>query len=272
MHVRPDLERVRAVVLDVDGTLAGADHEVSDRNLGALRDAQEAGLAVILVTGRTLFSALAVARQAGLPTPVISCNGAVTADPGSGEPSRTVFLPHDEVVDLLEAGADHGLVTTWWTLDEVAVSAPGASQRLLEVLNQEPAHVRDPGSVRPGTVLKAMLCGSPEELDAVAEDVVARSPRLTRSMAEFFELSPATASKWQSLSLVLDGLGIAPEECVGFGDGGNDVPWLRKIGFPVAVANARDEVKAVARHVTGHHDEHGVADFLEWHLLPALAR
>jgi hydroxymethylpyrimidine pyrophosphatase-like HAD family hydrolase len=113
-----------------------------------------------------------------------------------------------------------------------------------------------------------LVFGMAEELDRAKHHLVARLPRLSRSMDQFFELSPARASKWQSLRYVLDEFRIRPQDCLGVGDGGNDVPWLRKIGHPVAMANAREEVKAVARHTIGHHAEDGVAVFLEQLLNP----
>lgn len=262
-----DFSRVRAVVTDVDGTLAGADNQVSPRTLDALRQAQRAGMLVVIVTGRTPQSAWAIARDAGLVAPVLSCNGSLVLDAKTGDVLRADYLPHEEVLEVLDLAAKHDVMSTWWTREEVFVSREGFGKDLLEELNGEPAVIGDPAQVRPGAVLKAMLCGTAEELDPIEDDVRARLPRVTRSMGEFLELSSAEGNKWAALKRLLDEYGIAPEDCVGFGDGGNDVPWLREIGFPVAVANARQEVKDVAIAVTGHHDDEAVADFLERNVL-----
>ncbi|WP_324608429.1 HAD family hydrolase [Collinsella ihumii] len=52
---------------------------------------------------------------------------------------------------------------------------------------------------------------------------------------------------------------MEPEECVAFGDGGNDISMFRCVGTSVAMGNASDEVKAAASHVTPHVDEDGIA-------------
>ena len=49
---------------------------------------------------------------------------------------------------------------------------------------------------------------------------------------------------------------------IAFGDNYNDIDLLQKVGWGVAVANARPEVKAVANEVTLHHKEDGVAETL----------
>ena len=54
-----------------------------------------------------------------------------------------------------------------------------------------------------------------------------------------------------------------PAGAAGLGDGENDVVWMRRIGVPVAMGNARPEARAVALAVTGHHAQEGAADFLE---------
>jgi Cof subfamily protein (haloacid dehalogenase superfamily) len=257
------LDAVQAVAVDVDGTLANADHEVSERTLTALRAAQDAGLLVVVLTGRARKSAVGIAQEAGLRTPVICCNGALIIDPTTAKTLRTVALPDDEVRALLDMADELDLMSSWWSAGEMIVSRADEGARLLELLNDQSVVVADPTSVRPGSVLKAMVSGTGDELDKAQDYLLSRLPRLSRSMDQFFEISPAEAGKWQSLQYVLNEFGIEPGRCLGFGDGGNDVPWLREIGHPVAVANAREEVKAVARYSTGHHADDGVATFLE---------
>jgi hydroxymethylpyrimidine pyrophosphatase-like HAD family hydrolase len=52
-------------------------------------------------------------------------------------------------------------------------------------------------------------------------------------------------------------------EVVAFGDNYNDIELLEAVGWGVAVANAKEEVKAVAQEITLHHREDGVAATLE---------
>ena len=61
--------------------------------------------------------------------------------------------------------------------------------------------------------------------------------------------------------------GIPMSETLAFGDNYNDIHLLAEVGYGVAVANAREEVKAVAQEVTSSNLADGVASPLEQQIL-----
>jgi 3-deoxy-D-manno-octulosonate 8-phosphate phosphatase (KDO 8-P phosphatase) len=64
-------------------------------------------------------------------------------------------------------------------------------------------------------------------------------------------LEQGAENKKPGLQRILAASKVDPEQAVYVGDDLQDIPVMRQVGFPVAVANAADEVKAVARYVTG---------------------
>src|SRR5665213_1500426 len=76
---------VRLVAIDMDGTLLPNDvQKISKRNVQALRTAQQAGITVVIATGRRLAYTLPLIENLGLraDTPLITSNGAVTCTLG----------------------------------------------------------------------------------------------------------------------------------------------------------------------------------------------
>ena len=75
------LSRIRLVAVDIDGTLfPTSSTTISERNRRALRDAQAAGLHIVIATGRRHRYAEPVLEQVGLLSPrtvLISSNGSV---------------------------------------------------------------------------------------------------------------------------------------------------------------------------------------------------
>ena len=74
--------------------------------------------------------------------------------------------------------------------------------------------------------------------------------------------------KAAGIRLLLDEYGVRPEECIAFGDSGNDLEMLAFVGESYAVANARPEVLAAAKHRAPANSEYGVLQVLE-QLFPA---
>ncbi|MDQ3309303.1 MAG: HAD hydrolase family protein [Gemmatimonadota bacterium] len=72
------------------------------------------------------------------------------------------------------------------------------------------------------------------------------------------------AAKLPIMEAMLDRLGIGWEEAAFVGDDLPDLPVLRRVGLPVAVANAVAEVRAEAQWITRRAGGHGaVRDFAE---------
>lgn len=66
--------------------------------------------------------------------------------------------------------------------------------------------------------------------------------------------------------------GVLPEQCAYVGDDLLDLPALLRCGLPVAVADAVEEVKAEAKHVTAAPGGHGAAREVIEHILKAQGR
>lgn len=64
------------------------------------------------------------------------------------------------------------------------------------------------------------------------------------------EVHQGVERKWDRLEEILRRHGIDPEEAAYIGDDLVDLPVLRRVGLPIAVANAAEEVKQEATWVT----------------------
>jgi 3-deoxy-D-manno-octulosonate 8-phosphate phosphatase (KDO 8-P phosphatase) len=78
--------------------------------------------------------------------------------------------------------------------------------------------------------------------------------------------------KLDALGALLARRGIAWEDAAFVGDDLADLPVLRRVGLPVAVANAVEEVKAVAKYVTQARGGHGAVREVVEVLLKASGR
>ena len=119
---------------------------------------------------------------------------------------------------------------------------------------------------------KFLLMGEPDEIEAAEKRIAAAYPQLAvaRSSAILCEVMSGKASKAEGVQVVCRHFGMDPSEAVAFGDGRNDIDMLAAVPESYAMANAPDEVKQVAAHVTRFSNaENGLVHTLE-ELLPVL--
>ena len=75
------------------------------------------------------------------------------------------------------------------------------------------------------------------------------------------------ASKWAAILHLADLWGVAPDEICAVGDDMNDIPMIEGAGLGVAMGHAPAAVRDAADHVTGDHDNDGVAMLVDRVLL-----
>src|SRR5258707_748500 len=68
---------IRMIATDIDGTLLDSQQRLPDRNRDALTAAHEAGIHIVLVTGRRFPFALPIVELLPFDHVLITCNGAV---------------------------------------------------------------------------------------------------------------------------------------------------------------------------------------------------
>src|SRR5262245_37663031 len=86
--------RFRMLALDIDGTLVNSRDELTPATRAAIQRACEAGIRVVLATGRRYSKALHLVEPLKLHVPLISASGALIKDPVDHRTLfRAEFLP-----------------------------------------------------------------------------------------------------------------------------------------------------------------------------------
>jgi len=92
-----------------------------------------------------------------------------------------------------------------------------------------------------------------QRLGYVVAIITGRSSLALRHRAKELGLEhviQGSTGKGADFDALLDRLGLEPEDAAMIGDDLPDLPVLRSVGYPIAVADACPEVKAVASYVT----------------------
>jgi len=259
---------IRLLAIDLDGTLVNERLEMDPRDVGAVRAASTAGVAVVLATGRMFKSSLRYAQPLGLTGPIINYQGAVVREIASGEVWYRCELTvpmQQRVLALAEPKDWH--VNAY--VDERVYTARARPEAdLYARVAMVPYEVVGPLSrwVRQESTKMVLVDLDPADVPArIAEltDWMGDVARVTRSLDWFVEVINPEVSKARALAMVATRLGVAQAEVCAIGDNTNDVEMVSWAGFGVAMGNAPAALKSVAKYVTGRIEDAGVAQVIE---------
>ena len=240
------------------------------RTRDALARTRSTGAHVVVVTGRMFRAVRPYLEQAQLDDLVVCYQGAVVADPATGEFLLHVPIPLAEAREAMDVVLAAGFHLNCYVDDllYVAEVTPEA-RRYADFQNLEIHAVGDLRKWLDRDPTKLVAVGDPAALDELEEELVPRfAGRLfiSKSLPYFLEFAHPDVSKGSGLAFVAERLGFRAEETVACGDGENDRELLDWAGLGVAVANAHEDVLARADLVVPSVHEEGVADLLESYL------
>ena len=254
----------RLVALDVDGTLVDESNRVTDDVREAVARVVDAGVPVILSTGRSWASALTVVEQLPVDHAEHVCsNGAVT-----------VRYPPFEVVDVLtfdprpvvaQIMAEHPSAL-------LAVEVVGRGYRVTDHFPTGELHgVIEKVSVDElaGADVTRVIVRDPHASEAQFIELAARLGLEGVSYAigytAWLDIAPEGIDKAHGLARVCGRLGIAAADVLAVGDGRNDIEMLQWAGRGVAMGQGPAELRAIADAVTAPFHRGGlVAELDRW--------
>jgi Cof subfamily protein (haloacid dehalogenase superfamily) len=210
------------------------------------------------------------AREAGLDEPLVCYQGAVVADPATGEFLRHVPIPLDLAREAIAAVQAEGFPLNVYVDDELYVAQETIeSERYARFQNLAVHPVGDLLSWLAKPPTKLVSVGDPLKLDGLEVRMKERFDGrlfISKSLPHFLEFAQRDVTKGSGLDFLARLVGFTREETVAFGDGENDVELLEWAGYAVAVANAHPKVLAVADYVCPSVQEEGVAQVIEAYL------
>lgn len=263
---------VRLVAIDIDGTLLDGRGRVPPANAAAIDEALDAGIHVVLVTGRSYPFARTIATELPPAVTLIVSNGAIERS-ADGTTFARRLLPREAARRVLHASRAHreqsALLFDRETADHVVAENMnwahpqrrgywerhqhliGHASPLEDALTDEPIQVMFNGGV---AAMRAVF-----ECVSTLDDVsVTRTEYVRRDFA-LVDVTSATATKGLALASRARALGLERHEVMAIGDNLNDLEMLEFAGIPVVMGNAVDELRGRGWHQTAGHDEAGVA-------------
>ena len=275
---------IKAILLDIDGTLTNSKKEITPETLTALKNAQDRGIRLVLASGRpakglsNYGDLLNMWMHHGL---FVCYNGARVIDCESKEVLVDVTIKPELVTAVLEHMKKFDVIPIvtygeYMVVEDVYHCMVKNGDQEFNVVqyeyrmnNYRLMECEDLAKFTNFPVNKILTAGDSDYLKAHWQEM--REPFKDTLSCMFtsnfyYEYTSLGIDKGTALSKAMAKLGIKPEECIAFGDAENDIPMLQYAGIGVAMGNATDAVKAIADEVTLSNEEDGIAHSLYRHI------
>lgn len=265
------LKEKHLIALDLDGTLLTDDKVIAPESRQVIRHLMDQGHVVVIATGRTNQLSINYYKELGLTTPCINSNGAVMHHPmdknwgthhmplqlhNAMEIIETCY--HFQAKNILAAVQDHIYLDKFDQRIADFYGHKGESDsfvigNMVNQLKEDPTVML----LYPDETKLEGLTTQLHELNAEVIDY--------RSWGEPFhviEVMNKQMNKAEALKQLADAYGIPQQRIIAFGDGSNDLEMIDYAGVGVAMENAIDDLKGLAKYHTSSNEAHGVASFL----------
>jgi hypothetical protein len=227
---------IKAISVDIDGTITYPDRRLHEKALEAIRLAEGLGVPVMLVTGNTLQFGEAAAILIGTSGPVVGEDGGALSVKDGRLRKRVYLTKMDE---------------EWILWSELKKRHPHA---VMSFSMPE----RKAGLV----VLRTV---GVEDVRSIIDELGLNLIAVDSGFA--IHIKKPWINKGTGIEHACELLGISPREVAHIGDGENDLDAFKAVGYRVAVAQAPESLKRRADYVTerayGEGGAEGIIHILE---------
>lgn len=257
----------KLLITDIDDTLVYNARPVSKRNAFAINRAQNAGVYVMLATGRSYLGAKRVVRELNLDTLVITYGGAVIVDPKTESPLFVTELDDSYIKEILDMAEELGLHAHIYKNDCVIYEKNSPYVEMYtKALNLPHCLDKDIRLKYWTEVPKVLIITEQEKVKGLLPIFRERFEgrvHVSESSPGFIEFNKMGINKGTASEMVAERLGFLREQTVAIGDNTLDYELIKWAGIGAVVENGNATVKAVADVIIPSCRDDGVAWFID---------
>ena len=262
---------IKLIAIDMDGTLLNEKKHIDKAQKEAIHEAVEAGIKIVLCTGRPLYGILPFYEELGLSELdsegyVILNNGCSIHKTKDWKLIDQVNFTSDDIEYLYKLSESYDINFTlvndtyYFNIgrkptDELIKDAGFVFSDITDISLEEAKSGKH-------KIMKIMFLGDPEimaDFQEKNEDIIKSKYSGVLSQSYVYEVFPKDNNKGTGLKKLAEKLGIKQEEVMAIGDGNNDIEMFEYANYSVAMKNASELAKKAAKYETDSNENDGVA-------------
>jgi len=268
---------IKVIIMDVDGTLTNNEKVIPAETKEVLLKAQKAGAVLVLASGRPTSGLMDFAKELEMEKHhglLVSFNGSKVIDCETNEVLFNETMTVEQGQSVLEHMKKFEVIPmidkdNYMYVTDVFNNEINYNGEPINIVKYESrggkfklSEVEDLAAFADYPLNKILTAGSPDYLQKHYKEMMEPFKDTLNCVFTapfYFEFTAKGIDKAKALDTILIPRGYKKEEMIAFGDGHNDATMVEYAGIGVAMANAVDDLKAVADEVTRSNDEDGIA-------------
>jgi Cof subfamily protein (haloacid dehalogenase superfamily) len=263
------------LALDLDDTLLRSDLSISYRTRNAIKRAKDAGIVVVLASGRIPASMERAIRFLGMhkwPGYLVCNNGALIQESHTGTIIYEIRLAPETALVAYNLADAEGFAVQLYENGIMYVSRSNEfADYDQKVTGLRQVVATDFKAMVAAGCHKLLIPGDPmilAPLESLLRTYLEQDITLFASKPFFLEILPPKTDKGTALERIAEKQGISREAVLAIGDSMNDEAMIRWAGMGVAMINGDERIKRIATVVTERsNNDDGVADIIDRYIL-----
>lgn len=271
---------IKLFAFDIDGTLLDNNSKVTDESREALKKLDDAGIKIVLASGRVFPSIKYNQKLLGIPGPIVATNGSLISLDGR-KIYKSYYIEDDLLKKLYEFCLEYKMDFHFYDEDNYYTNRLNLDRiKHLKIDNDFGMNYQvdliiknDPVSylINQGKkAIKFQISGidekeiSKEKIIDLLDRDYGKDLYITASGDSLLEIGNKNATKWTSIEEICDKLGIYTNEVAAIGDAYNDIPMVKGAGLGFAMGNAKDKLKEVADVIVADNESGGALEAVNY--------
>ena len=271
---------IKLVASDLDGTIIGRDNNIVENNFKAINDINNKNIDFVICTGKTYPIIKGMCSKLNASYGIFG-NGNQIINLKTGKEIYKKLLTNTEIESCINIAREHKLHIHIYTDNEIVTEELKYMDLRNYKLQQDKYYDTSLGITVVDDIKqylafnKANVCkliiSSNSDLSQIKSEILGKEDvsittikkygdykdTVINKEYEYLDITPKNINKDTALKVLIDYLNIESNEIMAIGDNLNDLEMVKNSGIGVAVANAYDELKQVAKYTTTNSVENG---------------